>query len=87
SQLALLGPISYIPVLLPIPILPLIGFAYVRFSMIVPLEELLWPDYEHRMWFEKKREPSVPKPPEESITVPIAYLLLSRVRKRRKSSE
>jgi hypothetical protein len=86
SQLVLFAP-GFVPVLLPIPILPLIGFAYVRFSKIVPLEEVLWPDYEHRMWFEKKREPYVPEHPEESITVPIAYLLLSKVRNRRKNSE
>ena len=87
SQLVLLTSVSFIPVLLPIPVLPLIGFGYVRFSKIVPLEEVLWPDYEHRMWYEKKREPYVAEPPEESITVPLAYLLLSQIRKRRKSSE
>ena len=87
SLLVIVPPGSFIPVLLPIPILPLIGFAYVRFSKIVPVEELLWPDYEHRMWFEKGREPYLPEPPEESITVPIAYLLMSQVRKRLKGSD
>ncbi len=87
SQLILITSGSFLPVLVPIPILPLIGFAYARFSKIVPLEEVLWPEYEHRMWFEKKRESYVPEPPEESITVPIAYLLLSQIRKRRRSSE
>jgi len=77
-------PISFIPILLPFPILPIIGFAYIRFSRIPPMKDELWPEYEHRMWFDKRREPTVTESPDESLTVPISYLLISQIRKRLK---
>ena len=70
--------------LLPVPILPILGFIAVRFSRILPVKDELWPDVEHRMWFEKEKEPYVPQKQEESIKVPLAYLLVSQVRRRLK---
>lgn len=67
--------------ILPIPILPLIGFAFIRFSKVIPLRNEIWPDQEYRMWYEKEREPYVPETADESIKVPITYLILSQVRK------
>ncbi|MBY8996672.1 MAG: hypothetical protein KGD60_02985 [Candidatus Thorarchaeota archaeon] len=75
---------GFFPLFLPMPILPLLGFVFLRFSKFVPVKEELWTDYEHRMWFEKEQEPYVPKPVEETIKVPITYLLVSQVRKRLK---
>lgn len=68
----------------PLPILPIIGFLHIRFSRTTPVQEELWPKYEHRMWFEKERTPYTPEPVEESIKVPITYLLVSQIRRRRK---
>ena len=73
---------GFSPLFYPLPILPLIGFAFIRFSKFVPPKEELWSDYEHRMWFEKEREPYVPELVDESIKVPIMYLLVSQVRRR-----
>ncbi|MHA2397196.1 MAG: hypothetical protein ACXAC0_10865, partial [Candidatus Thorarchaeota archaeon] len=72
------------PVVLPFPILPLIGFAYIRFSKIIIVRDELWTDYEHRMWFDKEQDPYVPESTDDSITVPITYLLVSQIRKRLK---
>ncbi|MHA2058313.1 MAG: hypothetical protein ACW979_11855 [Candidatus Thorarchaeota archaeon] len=74
------GSFFYLPY--PLPILPVIGFAFIRFSKFVPVKEELWTDYEHKMWFEKERD--ITEPMDESIKVPIAYLLRSRFRKRLK---
>lgn len=74
-------PGDLIPVILPFPLLSIIGFAHIRFSKVIQLKDELWSDYEYRMWFEE--EPREPEPMEESITVPLAYLLLSHFRKRR----
>ena len=68
----------------PFPILPLIGFAYIRFSKIIIVRDEIWTDYEHRMWFDKEQDPYVSVSDDESITVPITYLLVSQIRKRRK---
>jgi hypothetical protein len=70
------------PIFLPTPILPVIGFLFIRFSRVVPIKEELWPDYESRMWFEKEHTPYVPEPMEETIKVPVMYLLVSQLRKR-----
>ncbi|MFX1578747.1 MAG: hypothetical protein ACFFBJ_03805 [Promethearchaeota archaeon] len=69
------------PIFLPTPILPVIGFLFIRFSRVVPIKEELWPDYESRMWFEKEHTPYVPEPVEETIKVPVMYLLVSQIRK------
>jgi hypothetical protein len=75
---------SFITLLYPIPILPVIGFLYLKLSKVEPLKQELWPDYEHRMWFDKERDPLSPEPVDESIKVPLTYLLVSQVRKRRR---
>jgi len=59
----------------PVPLLPIIGFAYIRFSKVLDMNEEIFPDHEYRMWYEKER-------PAESIKVPISYLLVSQIRKR-----
>ncbi|MFW9834177.1 MAG: hypothetical protein ACFFEK_09295 [Candidatus Thorarchaeota archaeon] len=69
------------PIFLPTPILPVIGFLFIRFSRVVPIKEELWPDYESRMWFEKELPAYVPEPIEETIKVPVMYLLVSQIRK------
>ncbi|MFW9787388.1 MAG: hypothetical protein ACFFE2_08545 [Candidatus Thorarchaeota archaeon] len=76
------GFVSYL-LFYPTPILPIIGLIYAKLDKIQPIKEELWPDYEHRMWFEKEREPYTPPPAEESIKVPLTYLLISQIRKRR----
>ncbi len=73
---------SYFPVVLPIPLLPIAGFIFIRFSRLVRMREEIWPEQKYRMWYEKEQEPYTPAQTEESITVPISYLLLSQVRKR-----
>lgn len=86
-SLALMPPDSFIPVFFPLPILPIIGFAFIRFSKVVLVKEEIFPDYEYRMWFEKERDPYVPgvqEPRDETIKVPITYLLVSQIRKRLK---
>ena len=75
---------GFFPLFYPLPILPLIGFAFLRFSKFVPAKEELWSDYEHRMWYEKEQEPHVPEPVDETIKVPISYLLVSQFRRRQK---
>jgi hypothetical protein len=70
------------PIFIPTPILPIIGFLFIRFSRVVPIKDELWPDYESRMWFEKEHTPYVPEPMEETIKVPVMYLLVSQLRKR-----
>jgi hypothetical protein len=74
---------AYIPLYYPIPFLPVIGFLYLKFSKVEPLKRELWPEYEHRMWFESERWPYSLEPVDESIKVPLTYLLISQVRKRR----
>ncbi len=81
SALLTIPPGGFYLLFFPLPILPLIGFAFIRFSKVIPIKEELWQDYEHRMWFEKER---VPELVEESIKVPITYLLASHIRKRLK---
>ncbi len=75
---------DYMPLILPFPILPLIGFVFIRLTRIVPMREELWLDYEHRMWYEKEHVPYTPEPKDETIKVPVTYLLVSQVRKRLK---
>jgi hypothetical protein len=75
---------GYILLLYPIPFLPILGFIFIRFSKVIPVKYELWPDYEHRMWFEKDRKPFVPQSDDESIKVPLGYLLVSRIRMRLK---
>jgi hypothetical protein len=77
-------PGDYFPLVFPFPILPIIGFAYIRFSKIIIMRDEIWTDYEHRMWFDKEQDPYVPESHDESITVPIRYLLVSQIRKRLK---
>ena len=84
SLLTLYYPGDFFPMVFPFPILPLIGFAYIRFSKIIIVRDEIWTDYEHRMWFDKEQDPYVPVSDDESITVPITYLLVSQIRKRRK---
>jgi hypothetical protein len=72
------------PIFVPIPILPIIGFLFIRLSKVVPIKEELWPDYEHRMWYESRpiQIPYTPGLKEETIKVPVSYLLVSQLRKR-----
>jgi hypothetical protein len=75
---------GFFPMFYPLPILPLIGFVFLRLNKFVPTKEELWQDHEHRMWFEKERTPYTPAVAEESIKVPITYLLVSYIRRRMK---
>jgi hypothetical protein len=74
---------SAILLILPTPILPFAGFALIKFSRTTPLKDELWPDYESKMWYEQGQEPHATRSPEESIKVPLTYLLISKVRKLR----
>jgi hypothetical protein len=69
--------------ILPTPILPFAGLALIKFSRATPLKDELWPDYESKMWYEQGQEPPATKSPEESVKVPLTYLLISKVRKLR----
>lgn len=66
----------------PVPLLPIIGFAFIRFSKVIHVNEEIFPDHEYRMWYEKERVPYGQELPAESIKVPITYLLVSQIRKR-----
>jgi len=72
---------GYWPLVFPSPILPILGFAYIRLNRAIPIKDEIWDDQENRMWFEKEREPFITQPGDESIKVPIAYLLVSQVRR------
>jgi hypothetical protein len=78
------SPGYYFHLVFPFPILPIIGFAYIRFSKIIIVRDEIWTHYEHRMWFDKEQDLYAPASDDESITVPITYLLVSQIRKRRK---
>jgi len=87
--LATVPPGSFVPIFIPMPLLPIIGFIFIRFNKVIPITEELWPDYEHRMWYEKPKPqpqslliPHALRIEEETIKVPVTYLLVSQVRKR-----
>ena len=66
--------------LFPTPILPIFGFIFIKLSRAVHMKDELWPDYESKMWYEQGQEPHATEPPEESVKVPLTYLLISKVR-------
>jgi hypothetical protein len=84
TSLITFSPGYYYHLVFPFPILPIIGFAYIRFSKIIIVRDEIWTHYEHRMWFDKEQDPYVTASDDESITVPITYLLISQIRKRQK---
>ncbi|MFW9805404.1 MAG: hypothetical protein ACFFFK_01585 [Candidatus Thorarchaeota archaeon] len=75
-------PLGSGPMFFPLPILPVIGFVFIRLNKLVPIKEELWPDYGSKMWYEKDHPSYSPEPKEDTITVPMTYLLVSQVRKR-----
>ncbi|MHA3964246.1 MAG: hypothetical protein AM325_012000 [Candidatus Thorarchaeota archaeon SMTZ1-45] len=78
-------PLEFITLLFfPMPILPIVGFIYIKFSRAIPIKEEIWQDQEFRMWFEKEQESRLPETTDESIKVPMLYLIVSQVRKRMK---
>jgi hypothetical protein len=72
-----------VPLIFPAPILPIAGLALIKLSRTRHLKETLWPDYESRMWYEQGQEPYAKESANESIKVPLTYLLISQVRKLR----
>ena len=82
----------YVMALVPIPVLQVVGFLAVKFHRpLADQVDRVWEDDEKVMWWEsprKKREPAVittPEKPnrhhdEEVITIPMNYLLISRLR-------
>jgi hypothetical protein len=77
---------------IPIPCLVFLGLLVAKtHRSIQPYSNRIWTDVESRMWFEEKIETrpvdSVPekpyRPSEEKITVPLRYLMISHIRKRR----
>lgn len=78
-------PIGFYSLMLPTPIFPLLGYAYVRMSRNLSSAIILWDTEEHRMWFETDGTPSPEQQPKDmGIKVPIAYLIRSRLLKRMK---
>lgn len=82
-MLGTIAPSSPIPLIFPAPILPFAGFVLIKLSRTKLSKEELWPDYESRMWYEQAQEPYSTKSADESIKVPLTYLLISQVRKLR----
>jgi hypothetical protein len=72
---------SVVFLILPTPFLFLAGLVLIKLSRTSVLKEELWPDYESKMWYEQGQEPHATRSPEESIKVPLTYLLMSQVRK------
>ena len=81
TSFALMTTLGGGPVFFPIPILPVIGFIFIRLNKVVPIKEELWPDYESKMWYEKDQPTYAPEPRDDTITVPMTYLIVSQVRK------
>lgn len=77
---------SYVPIVSPFPLFPLIGFLFVRLWKIFPVREIMWDKEEHRMWFEgdKPTQSPFPQPMEQGIKVPITYMIISHIRRLRK---
>jgi hypothetical protein len=75
----------------PIPLLAFAGLLIARLHRsVLPHANRIWQDVDARMWFEEQvvhvpvqQVPEKPyRSPEETITVPIRYLLTSQIRKR-----
>jgi hypothetical protein len=75
----------------PIPLLVFTGLIVARLHRsVLPFANRVWQDVDARMWFEEpaiqipaQQVPENPyRPPEETITVPIRYLLVSQIRRR-----
>jgi hypothetical protein len=84
------GMLSFYNVL-PIPILFFVGLLMARIhKSVLPYANRIWEDVDARMWFEdqveqppKLQEPERPyRPAEETIRVPIRYMITSQIRKR-----
>ena len=78
--------------MIPIPILQVVGLLVIRYHRPIADEvDRVWEDDAHKMWWEKPRPQktpviSTPEKPQrnhdgELITVPVHYLLLSRLRR------
>ncbi|NHI88604.1 MAG: hypothetical protein EAX87_03715 [Candidatus Thorarchaeota archaeon] len=85
TLLALSRDISPAAILLifPTPILLFAGIALIKFSRTTPLKDELWPDYESKMWYDQRQKPHATESGDESVKVPLTYLLMSKVRKLR----
>lgn len=81
----------YYITLLPLPLLQCIGYIMIRYHKPkAQLMERIWEDVPHRMWWEKPVERPIPimttpeRPirhsDEELITIPLPYLVLSKLR-------
>ncbi|MHA2221517.1 MAG: hypothetical protein ACXAAO_05615 [Candidatus Thorarchaeota archaeon] len=70
---------------LPTPFYPILGYLYVRKSRNIPKTDRIWDEDGHTWWFEDETPLSPQtKPDELRIKVPIAYLIRSRLRRRRR---
>lgn len=86
TLLSLLAPgIMSSPYILPTPFYPILGYIYVRKSRNIPKTDRIWDKDEHTFWFEDETPLSPKTKPEDlGIKVPIAYLIRSRLRRRRR---
>jgi hypothetical protein len=76
----------------PLPLLAVVGMLVARLHRsVLPVANRIWDDVEARIWFEREEKrqgvvhvPEIPSPPEdEIITVPLTYMMVSHIRKRR----
>jgi len=80
----------------PVPCLVVVGMLVTRLHRsVVPVANQIWKDVEARMWFEKEGKgrgvASVSEQPshleDEIITVPLTYMMVSHLRKRRHNDD
>ncbi|MFX1483531.1 MAG: hypothetical protein ACFFCP_10105 [Promethearchaeota archaeon] len=69
--------------IVPTPILPIIGYLFVRHSKLPTMTDEIWDDEEYRMWFEGEQPAPTPYQPrmEQDIKVPLTYIIASQFRK------
>ncbi|MFW9959519.1 MAG: hypothetical protein ACFFDV_00785 [Candidatus Thorarchaeota archaeon] len=84
---------------IPIPLLVFLGLGITRLHRsVLPHANRIWADVDARMWFEEEEQslsvipeiaatPEMPhRPTEEKIKVPITYMLMSHIRRRRNNN-
>ncbi len=79
-------------IVFPLPFLAVVGLLVTRLHRsVLRLPNRIWDDVEARMWFEEeeKRQDVAPvlekagRPEDETITVPLTYIMVSHIRRRR----
>jgi len=84
---------------IPVPLLVFLGLVITRLHRsVLPHANRIWADVDARMWFEEEEQslavipaiaatPETPhRPTEEKIKVPITYMLMSHIRRKRNNN-